>query len=108
MANVSTNFETTPSPQTPLTADQLTYARSMLDLSPNKGVIPVAIVMWVLALATFGLRMTSRKISKAGFWWDDWLMIPALVSAIMLLAGERISPAAELCYIPLLCSSDVG
>ena len=108
MANVSTNFETTPSPETPLTADQLTYARSMLDLSPNKSVIPVAIMMWVLALATFGLRMTSRKISKAGFWWDDWLMIPALVRAIMLLVGERISPAADLCFTLMLSSSGMG
>ena len=108
MANVSTNFQTTPSPETPLTAEQLTYARSMLDLRPNKSVIPVAIVTWVLALATFGLRMTSRKISKAGFWWDDWLMIPALVCATILLAVERILPAADLCYTPLLCSSGVG
>ena len=108
MANVSTNFETTPSPETPLTAEQLTYARSMLDLSPNRSVIPVAIVMWVLALATFGLRMTSRKISKAGFWWDDWLMIPALVRATIPQAGKYISPVVDLCFAPLLCSAGMG
>lgn len=35
---------------------------------------------WTLALITVCLRYFARKISKAGFWYDDWVMIPAIVS----------------------------
>ena len=35
---------------------------------------------WALALIAVCLRFTARRLSKAGFWYDDWLMIPAQVS----------------------------
>lgn len=34
---------------------------------------------WALAVITILLRFTCRRISRAGFWWDDWLMVPAFV-----------------------------
>ena len=26
------------------------------------------------------LRFTARRLTHAAFWWDDWLMLPAIVS----------------------------
>lgn len=34
---------------------------------------------WLLALVTLFLRFSARRISSAGFWYDDGLLIPALV-----------------------------
>ena len=34
---------------------------------------------WILALIVLSLRFAARKISKAGFWWDDWLLVLAMV-----------------------------
>lgn len=35
---------------------------------------------WALALIAVCLRFFARRRSKAGFWYDDWLMVPATVS----------------------------
>lgn len=35
---------------------------------------------WTLAIIVVCLRFASRVISKVGFWLDDWLIIPAMVS----------------------------
>ncbi|MCJ1324218.1 hypothetical protein MMC10_000880 [Thelotrema lepadinum] len=32
---------------------------------------------WAASLIVVGLRFTARKISIAGIWWDDWLILPA-------------------------------
>ena len=37
------------------------------------------IATWVLAIIACILRFVARRISKAGFWYDDWLIVPALV-----------------------------
>ena len=34
---------------------------------------------WALAFIAVMLRFTARRLSKAGFWYDDWTIIPALV-----------------------------
>ncbi|KAF2791430.1 hypothetical protein K505DRAFT_309506 [Melanomma pulvis-pyrius CBS 109.77] len=34
---------------------------------------------WALATIALTLRFICRRISKAGFWWDDYLMVPAYV-----------------------------
>jgi hypothetical protein len=34
---------------------------------------------WALATIALVMRFLCRRISKAGYWWDDWLMIPAYV-----------------------------
>lgn len=34
---------------------------------------------WGLALCAVCLRIHARRLSKAGLWYDDWLMIPAIV-----------------------------
>lgn len=38
------------------------------------------IATWAIALITVCLRYLARRLSKAGLWYDDWLMIPATVS----------------------------
>ena len=39
-----------------------------------------AIAVWIMGLMAIGLRFLSRKISGSGIWWDDWLVLPVLVS----------------------------
>ena len=38
------------------------------------------IATWAMALLAVYLRFLARRLSKAGLWCDDWLMIPATVS----------------------------
>ena len=42
------------------------------------------IATWIVALIVVCLRFTARRLSKSGFWYDDWLMIPAAVSFLFL------------------------
>ena len=44
---------------------------------PIRGAI---LAVWIYALCTLCLRFLARRRSKAGFWYDDWLLIPAIVS----------------------------
>ena len=42
-------------------------------------IIAVLVVLVVLALAAVTARLTSRRITSAQLWWDDYLIIGALV-----------------------------
>ena len=60
----------------------------MLHLSETSSLIAlrsVGISTWTVALIVVCLRFTARRLSKSGFWYDDWLMIPAVVSFLFLL-----------------------
>jgi hypothetical protein len=37
-------------------------------------------VTWALATIALVLRFVCRRISHIGFWWDDYLMIPAYIA----------------------------
>ena len=52
-----------------------------MDLSESRGPQVIGADMALLALATIAviLRFISRHISKANFWWDDWVLAVALV-----------------------------
>ena len=52
----------------PNPTDQLTSLRGII------------IATWAIALIAVCLRFLARRLSKAGLWYDDWLMIPATVS----------------------------
>ena len=52
------------------------YARSIREMNAIR---TTAILMWIVGLLVLALRFASRRISKAGFWWDDWLLVPAVV-----------------------------
>ena len=49
------------------------------------GITPAATPTWVdaflaaLSTGALMLRFLSRKLSDAGFWWDDWLALAAWV-----------------------------
>ena len=42
-------------------------------------IIAVSVVLIILSTAAVVLRFISRMLSKAGLWWDDWLIVAALV-----------------------------
>lgn len=47
----------------------------------KRGLIRGSILaVWFYALLGLCLRFLARRLSKAGFWYDDWLLIPAIVS----------------------------
>ncbi|KAJ5623772.1 hypothetical protein N7510_000081 [Penicillium lagena] len=54
-----------------------------MDLSESLGPQVIGADMALLALATIAviLRFISRHISKANFWWDDWVLAVALIFA---------------------------
>lgn len=37
------------------------------------------IATWILAFIAVTLRFVARRLSKAGLWYDDFMIIPALV-----------------------------
>lgn len=39
---------------------------------------------WALAVIAVFLRFVSRRIARAGYWIDDWLMLPALAICTLL------------------------
>ena len=81
------------------------------------------VATWALAVIAVCLRFTARRLSKAGFWYDDWLMVPATVSIphIKLSSnyveslGEQIDysyvyqlGAAALCFTSAFWSKSSG
>ena len=40
------------------------------------------IATWTLMLIVVCLRFFARRVSKAGLWYDDWLVLPATVSIL--------------------------
>ena len=59
----------------------------MADSTRVQGTI---LATWVLAVVTVCLRFTARRLSKAGIWYDDWLILPAIVG-IPFTINLRIS-----------------
>lgn len=52
----------------------------------------LAIILTVLAFSVIVLRFYARYIKKAGFSWDDYMILPAMVftigTAIGMIIGE--------------------
>lgn len=42
-------------------------------------ILGVNIATFTLAVAAISLRFTARRLTHLPFWWDDWLMLPAIV-----------------------------
>ena len=56
-------------------------AETMVNLSDSKqpdiyGAISTVYSVAVLAVV---LRLPARRLSKASYWWDDWIIIIAMV-----------------------------
>ena len=72
-----------------------------VDLSETQvpRILGVNIATYILALIAINLRFVSRRLSRAPFWWDDWLMIPAIVSyRIATLSKTFIDCNTDFCW----------
>lgn len=66
-----------------------------LAASQQPEIIGSIVATWAFAVITVALRFFARRVSRAGFWWDDWLMLPALVKKIFnrLIIAHRLADA---------------
>lgn len=39
------------------------------------------IATFTLAVMAVSLRFIARRLTRQAYWWDDWLMLPAIVSS---------------------------
>ena len=48
---------------------------------PNRGstIVGTCVALIVFSTLAVALRFLSRRLSKAGYWYDDWLALAALV-----------------------------
>ena len=46
----------------------------------------MAVILSVLAMVAVVLRFYARYLKAAGYWWDEYLIVPALVCVAVLLA----------------------
>ena len=53
------------------------HSSQMSELTRIQGSI---LATWALAFITVFIRFLARRTSKAGLWYDDWLIVPATVS----------------------------
>lgn len=50
-----------------------------LNASQQPRILASNTVAFCLAVIAVVLRFASRKLAGAGFWWDDWLILPPIV-----------------------------
>ncbi len=50
-----------------------------LEDTQARRILGVNLATFVLAVMAIGLRFTARRLTRLPFWWDDWLMLPAIV-----------------------------
>lgn len=67
---------------------------SLMDSRQHQVVAIIAIFLTLAIISVF-LRLISRKISKAKFWWDDYLIVLGLVmsffAAPVIMAGSLMT-----------------
>ena len=63
-----------------------------MDESPGK-MYALAVVLSSLAIVATGLRFYSRHIKKAGYSWDDYAVLPALVRQLFALKRASYTSA---------------
>jgi hypothetical protein len=66
-------------------------ASSTEDISANQGrsILATIYVFLVLSTLAVALRFWSRHVAhRAGFWWDDWVVLIALVSLGTLFLSD--------------------
>ena len=68
--------DSTATPRT--TNDAATPAFLAQSLQPN--IYAACIIVTVAATIAVALRLLCRRLAKAHLWWDDWIIIVALVS----------------------------
>lgn len=76
----------------PPTIDQdVTPAFLAQSLQPN--IYAACIVVTIAATIAVALRLLCRRLAQAYLWWDDWMIIAALVS--VQCCEERITALTE-------------
>lgn len=55
-----------------------------LSESQTPRIIAASITLISLSTTAVILRLIARKLSRAGFWWDDWAILGALVCLSLL------------------------
>ena len=48
-------------------------------------------VFLVLPVVAVALRLVSRRISRVNLWWDDWLILVALVVSTLSFVSRRLT-----------------
>ena len=54
-----------------------------------------AIALSVLSTAAVALRFLSRKVLKTKIWWDDWIILVALVSSPRSISRILAEPSSS-------------
>ena len=54
-----------------------------------------SIIFIVISTVTVALRFLARRLSGAGLWWDDWMILAALIFSW--------GPCASMLYCKLCC-----
>ena len=66
---------------------------------------------WALAVIAVCLRFIARRLSKAGFWYDDWFIVPAIVSIPQINFSrsyvESFGGQIKLIRVPARCHGAV-
>lgn len=57
--------------------------KEYLDANQGPKVDAITIFTFTLAVVGVSLRFLARVLTKASLWWDDWLVLAALVSYIL-------------------------
>ena len=76
----------------------------MADLYPVPGPLPdrgyhvvvAAIAAIIVSTVAVILRCVSRGLAKAGFWWDDWIILISLVKNNPFLAQSRCTDDLDI------------
>lgn len=76
-----------------------------LDLSATQvpRILGVNIATFCLAVIAITLRFTARRLTHAAFWWDDWLMIPAIVRRATSADGTWTNDTPGFRWSDVLC-----
>ena len=53
-------------------------------------VLGVSIFLTVLSIVAVSLRLYSRRISRIGFWFDDWAVVIALVRMSIMFKEKQL------------------
>lgn len=61
-----------------------------LGASQQPAIIIQLSVLFPIALLATGLRFLARRISKAGLWWDDWLILAATILNVAFTAVPNL------------------
>lgn len=75
------------------------------DLSASQvpRILGVNIAMFCLAVIAIILRFTARRLTHSVFWWDDWLMLPAIVKYTRFLDRHQTNGNLAFCRPDVLC-----